>query len=174
MDPTINAPSGAVKLPSSPEMEAKRPQTPASPDHPPSPSLSEAPISPPLKKYTEPLYTEINIPLPPVPKPKAKPLPPSTSPSRPRAHSLASFRPFHRRGSSADSGVGKEEAWPRIKKEVKSKEVAAAMSPARRDRRSGTIDALAVVPAVLVLSAELFTPGEDGKKREGKWEDGMI
>ena len=73
-----------------------------------------------------------------------------------------------------DSGVGKEEAWPRIKKEVKSKEVAAAMDFRRRDRRSGTIDALAVVPALLVLSAELFTPGEEGKKREGKWEDGMI
>ena len=70
--------------------------------------------------------------------------------------------------------MGKEEAWPRIKKEVKSKEVAAAMDFRRRDRRSGTVDALAVVPALLVLSAELFTPGEEGKKREGKWEDGMI
>lgn len=44
--------------------------------------------------------------------------------------------------------------------------------------RSGTIDALAVVPAVLVLSAELFTPGQgdEGRKRDGevgRWEDGI-
>ena len=53
----------------------------------------------------------------------------STPPkSRPRAHTLGAFRPFHRRGSSADSSGKAEEAWPRIKKEVKSKEVAAAMS----------------------------------------------
>jgi hypothetical protein len=42
--------------------------------------------------------------------------------------------------------------------------------------RSSTIDALAVVPAVLVLSAELFTPGAEGrgKKRGGMMEGGMI
>jgi hypothetical protein len=144
--------------------------------------------SPASKKPTEPLYTEINIPLPPLPSPKPKsrhlPFSPPTSP-RPRSHSLAnSFRPFHRRYSSTDScaskdsGVGgkrEEEAWPRIKKEVKSREVAAAMDWRRKDRRSGTIDALAVVPAVLVLSAELFTPGEGkGRKKGGRWEDGMI
>lgn len=50
--------------------------------------------------------------------------------------------------------------------------------------RSGTIDALAVVPAVLVLSAELFTPGvggghgdeKRGKRKDsgvGRWEDGI-
>ena len=49
--------------------------------------------------------------------------------------------------------------------------------------RSSTIDALAVVPAVLVLSAELFTPGSggegDGKRGRrkdsgvGRWEDGI-
>lgn len=48
--------------------------------------------------------------------------------------------------------------------------------------RSGTIDALAVVPAVLVLSAELFTPeeengrgGREGRKDSGvgRWEDGI-
>jgi hypothetical protein len=46
--------------------------------------------------------------------------------------------------------------------------------------RSGTIHALAVVPAVLVLSAELFTPGAGGaqgaKRKDsgvGRWEDGI-
>lgn len=42
--------------------------------------------------------------------------------------------------------------------------------------RSGTIDALAVVPAVLVLSAELFTPGQEKDSRRRKanrWEDGI-
>ena len=152
-------------------MDASTPPTPTSPT---TPLPYSDPASPPSKKPTEPLYTEINIPLPPLPSPKPKSRPFSPPPSRLRSHSLASFHPFHRRGSSVDSGVGKEEAWPRIKKEVKSKEVAAAMDFRRRDRRSGTIDALAVVPALLVLSAELFTPGEEGKKREGKWEDGMI
>lgn len=50
-----------------------------------------------------------------------------------------------------------------------------------KKNKSGTIDALAVVPAVLVLSAELFTPmsGDDGRvgKRKdsgvGRWEDGI-
>lgn len=46
--------------------------------------------------------------------------------------------------------------------------------------RSGTIDALAVVPAVLVLSAELFTPGGEevgeGRRKDsgvGRWEEGI-
>lgn len=34
-------------------------------------------------------------------------------------------------------------------------------------KRSGTVDALAIVPAVLVLSAELFTPGKEEEKEEG-------
>lgn len=47
----------------------------------------------------------------------------------------------------------------------------------KKGRSSGTIDALAVVPAVLVLSAELFTPGEkEGRRKDsgvGRWEDGI-
>jgi len=35
-----------------------------------------------------------------------------------------------------------------------------------RKKRSGTVDALAVLPAVLVLSAELFTPEEEEKKKK--------
>ena len=47
-----------------------------------------------------------------------------------------------------------------------------------KQNRSGTINALAVVPAVLVLSAELFTPGQGNDERRknsgvGRWEDGI-
>jgi hypothetical protein len=142
-----------------------------------------SPLMSPEWKYDaeEPLYTEINIPLPRLPKHKRADS--IMSISRPRAHSLHhSFRAFHRRGSSSDTTASKrsaagDEPWPRIKKEVKSKEVATAMNIRKGHRRSSTIDALAVVPAVLVLSAELFTPGEGRKTKgrgEGKWEDGMI
>jgi hypothetical protein len=37
-----------------------------------------------------------------------------------------------------------------------------------RKKRAGTVEALAVLPAVLVLSAELFTPEEEAKKNNGK------
>jgi len=37
-----------------------------------------------------------------------------------------------------------------------------------RKKRSGTVEALAVLPAVLVLSAELFTPEKEEKKNDGK------
>lgn len=126
----------------------------------------------------EPLYTEINIPLPQLQKPR-----PSSSYStlRNRAHSLhPSFKPFHRRGSSSDSSSSTQGyAAPRPVREepvVKSREVAAAMDLRKRHRRSRTVDALAVVPAVLILRAELFTPGEvdERSRREVKWEDGMI
>lgn len=131
------------------------------------------PLSSPEPRYEEPLYTEINIPLPPLPKAKVHP---ALTGRRPKSHTISSHHPFHRRGSSSDSTRKSGEEWPRIKKEVKSREVAAVMNLATRHRRSGTVDALAVVPAVLVLSAELFTPGDGAKKKknEGKWEDGMI
>ncbi|CAI6342407.1 unnamed protein product [Periconia digitata] len=123
----------------------------------------------------EPLFTEINIPLPSLPKKG-----PSTyAHLRTRAHSLQSLRPFHRRGSSSDSSTSKSSA-SRVAQEpssVKSREVAAAMDLGKRHRRSRTIDALAVVPAVLVLRAELFTPVSKSSKLsrgEVKWEDGMI
>ncbi|KAL5404555.1 hypothetical protein PMIN06_005989 [Paraphaeosphaeria minitans] len=120
--------------------------------------------------YDEPLYTEINIPLPSISKPKAHP---HLAGKRAKSHSISSFRPFHRRASSSESPRKSGEEWPRIKKEIKSREVAAAMNLAGRHPRSGTIDALAVVPAVLVLSAELFTPGI-AKSKSGRWEEGMI
>ncbi|PSN72235.1 hypothetical protein BS50DRAFT_246855 [Corynespora cassiicola Philippines] len=137
----------------------------ASPELAPPPVIVES-------KDEEPLYTEIQIPLPPIPQPKRTQT--STSKSRPRAHTLHSLSPFHRRSSSGSRK--EEEQWPRIKKEVKSKEIAAAMNLTNRHKRSGTVDALAVVPAVLILSAELFTPVNPGKKQKGmkRWEDGMI
>ncbi|XPS95523.1 hypothetical protein M3J09_004811 [Ascochyta lentis] len=129
-----------------------------------------------------PLYTEINIPLPAIPAPP-KPAQASLSPppkSRSRAVSLSSLSPFRRRSSSISSSGKASEEWPRIKKEVKNKEIAAMMNPNHQSKRtrSGTIDAMAVVPAVLVLSAELFTPSQEngGKKKErgvGRWEDGI-
>lgn len=135
---------------------------------------------------TEPLFTEINIPLPPLPKP--------VSILRQRAHSLQSFRPFqHRRGPSIDSNTSKASkasstsstssatsaSRPRKGSLIKSRETAAAMDLRKGHKRSRTIDALAVVPAVLVLRAELFTPTymqneTRHDRKEVKWEDGMI
>ena len=90
----------------------------------------------------------------------------SFSPSRTSSESHAYS------ASSRDS-----EEWPRIRKDiVKSREVNAAMNLQHHAKRGrgGSVEALAVVPAVLVLSAELFTPGEEGKrKRKGGWEDGL-
>lgn len=154
----------------------------------PSPSPFALPLaSPKPDEDGGPLYTEINIPLPAIPTPPKQSQqsdrsqlslsPPAKS--RSRAVSLSSLSPFRRRGSSISSGKASEE-WPRIKKEVKNKEVAAAMNLNHQSKRSrsGTIDALAVVPAVLVLSAELFTPGQsnDGGRKDsgvGRWEDGI-
>ncbi|KZM27915.1 uncharacterized protein EKO05_0010307 [Ascochyta rabiei] len=142
-----------------------------------------APFSTPNTDEEEsPLYTEINIPLPAIPTPP-KQAQSSLSPppkSRSRAVSLSSLSPFRRRSSSILSSGSPSEEWPRIKKEVKNKEIAAMMNPNHQSKRthSGTIDALAVVPAVLVLSAELFTPSqEDGARKRGsgvgRWEDGI-
>jgi len=79
----------------------------------------------------------------------------------------------------ASSGRASDE-WPRIKKEVKNKEIAAMMNLDHQSKRtrSGTIDALAVVPAVLVLSAELFTPSQESRERKkdsrvSRWENGI-
>ncbi|EUC43646.1 hypothetical protein COCMIDRAFT_6954 [Bipolaris oryzae ATCC 44560] len=94
-----------------------------------------------------------------------QPLSPSTS--RPSTSSLASV-----------SETQQQQQRPR-KETVKSREVNALMDLRHQSKkgRSGTIDALAVVPAVLVLSAELFTPGEKGGRRKdsgvGRWEDGI-
>ncbi|KAF2634483.1 hypothetical protein P280DRAFT_239330 [Massarina eburnea CBS 473.64] len=159
-------------------------QSPSLPPTPTGPTtdLDASPPSSPYPKYSstdEPLYTEINIPLPSLPKQKPSSV---ASTSRSRAHTLHSFRPWHRRSSSTDSAcskssAGSSEAWPRIRKEVKSKDVARAMDLMKGRRRNGTIDALAVVPTVLVLSAELFTPEGEGKVKkrgEGQWEDAIV
>ncbi|KAJ8116567.1 hypothetical protein OPT61_g2036 [Boeremia exigua] len=139
-------------------------------------------VSPQVEEDKSPLYTEINIPLPAVsapPKEAKQSLSPPPK-SRSRAVSLSSLSPFRRRSSSVSSSGRSSEDWPRIRKEVKNKEIAAMMNPNHQNKRSrsGTIDALAVVPAVLVLSAELFTPGQGSNERRkssgvGRWEDGI-
>ncbi len=138
-------------------------------------------VSPSTEEDKNPLYTEINIPLPAVPAP-LKEIKQSLSPppkSRSRAVSLSTLSPFRRRSSSVSSTGRASEEWPRIRKEVRNKEIAAMMNPNHQNKRSrsGTIDALAVVPTVLVLSAELFTPGQgsDNRRKSGvnRWEDGI-
>jgi hypothetical protein len=130
---------------------------------------SSAPIltlDEPMKEETEqePLYTEINIPLPRLPSPSynSQPQPPtSLSPppqSRSRSRSLSLFRPRSISLSSRPSLDRKSEDTSR--KTIRNRDIVAAMDLSHQSRgRRGTIDALAVVPAVLVLSAELFTPG---------------
>lgn len=160
----------------------------ATPDAAPEPMPSPFAVPHMTPKEDEdksPLYTEINIPLPTMALPSTKPhqAQQSLSPppkSRSRAVSLSSLSPFRRRSSSIGSSGRASEEWPRIKKEVKNREVAAAMNLNHQSKRgrSGTIDALAVVPAVLVLSAELFTPGQSSPGRRngsgvGRWEDGI-
>lgn len=155
----------------------------------------------PYPKYDEPLYTEINIPLPQIPssQPARSSSPPSNGSSsstppkrRSRGFSLSSLSPFGRSRSSSSSTSGKSddsaqtrhsEEWPQVRREiVKNREVAAAMNLEHQSKRtrSATIDALAVVPALLVLSAELFTPGsghkQNSRKKDrgvGRWEDGI-
>ncbi|KAF3041305.1 hypothetical protein E8E12_004806 [Didymella heteroderae] len=155
----------------------------------PSPSPFAVPLASPKADQEEsPLYTEINIPLPAVPAPprqsqQSQQSQQSLSPpgkSRSRAVSLSSLSPFRRRSSSISSSGRASEDWPRIKKEVKNREVAAAMDLNHQSKRarSGTVDALAVVPAILVLSAELFTPGQsnEGRRKDsgvGRWENGI-
>ncbi|KAF2871505.1 hypothetical protein BDV95DRAFT_606944 [Massariosphaeria phaeospora] len=154
-----------------PQLQSHHPQPP---NEVPTTTFDAALVTP-EPKHKEPLYTEINIPLPPLPKPR-----PTTPKTRPRGHTLASYSPFRHKRNSSNSSTGsskdsrESEEWPRIKKEVKNKDVAAMMNLSQRHRlRSGTIDALAVVPTVLVLSAELFTPGigERKESERGNWED---
>lgn len=118
--------------------------------------------------YDSPLYTEINIPLPPLPgTPPAAAIVTPTSPkardSRDRAHTLHSFSPFHRRRSSSPSAtISGDEP---VKHHEKRLELSMRGASKGHRRRSGTIDA-AIVPAVMVLSAELFTPGEGDRGRK--------
>ncbi|QRC95888.1 hypothetical protein JI435_055270 [Parastagonospora nodorum SN15] len=144
----------------------------------------------------EPLYTEINIPLPRLPSPPQTPTnppqgfqlsppssslspPPSHSRSRSRSLSAFSLSPFRSRSSSTSTTATttpERLVKPSI---LRSREVAAAMDLEQKGRRgrSSTIDALAVVPAVLVLSAELFTPGGEkscGRRGKGRKGEGLV
>lgn len=136
----------------------------------------------------EPLYTEINIPLPSIALGCPAQTPAASSPlkgchSRSRARSFSSFSPFrtHSSGRTSDESARRSEDWPCMRKEiVKNRKAAAAMnlSHGNKNGRNGTIDALAIVPALLVLSAELFTPRTGDAKEElrkdsgvGRWEN---
>ncbi|KAH7412007.1 hypothetical protein DE146DRAFT_628015 [Phaeosphaeria sp. MPI-PUGE-AT-0046c] len=170
------------------------PSTPSTPPHDSDPPVlfASTPSDDGKSKDEEPLYTEINIPLPFLPSPPnslahttttsaTTHTPPSKSNtttkshSRTRARSLSSFS-FRSRSSSTSSSSSPpprhstDEPWPRIRPSLlRSRETAAAMDlgHASKRGRSGTVDALAVVPAVLVLSAELFTPGTGGDGKRG-------
>ncbi|KAF2475523.1 uncharacterized protein BDR25DRAFT_310880 [Lindgomyces ingoldianus] len=142
-------------------------ETPSLSQHPPSQTIPES-ASPSLLTapepihYEEPLYTEIRIPLPPIPqRPSSTP----ASKSRHRAHTLSSLSPFHRRRPSSPEKAGPGSCESPAAAMMKSLTVGR--------KRSGTVDALAVVPAVLVLSAELFTPGQEGGKK-GVGRDGVV
>jgi hypothetical protein len=148
-------------LPKAPTM-AVAPLDPTKLEHPltsPEPNYLEP-------QYESPLYTEINIPLPPLPGTPvttATPITPvgPTSPksSRSRAHTLHSFSPFHRRRSSSPSASIPEIEYGPKKHQEKRIELSMRDVSKGRKKRSGTVGA-AIVPAVMVLSAELFTPGE--------------
>jgi hypothetical protein len=139
----------------------------------------------------EPLYTEINIPLPRLASPVSPPstLPPALPPtntcsdlaspssdvhngqqerSRPRsrARSLSLFRP--RSLSLSNFSISPRPTsldQARQSTSSSSSSTSLILSHQSKRGRSGTVDALAVVPAVLMLRAELFTPGVH---REGR------
>ncbi|ORY08341.1 hypothetical protein BCR34DRAFT_603592 [Clohesyomyces aquaticus] len=141
------------------------PQSPTTPTMPATVDISSPEASPlatpePIQ-YEEPLYTEIRIPLPPIPQPSTPPK------SRHRAHTLASLSPFHHRSRSSSTATNSN---VNVDRPQDSPAAAMMKSLTKGRKRSGTVDALAIVPAVLVLSAELFTPRKDEEKEGG--EDG--
>ncbi|KAF2707883.1 hypothetical protein K504DRAFT_458370 [Pleomassaria siparia CBS 279.74] len=147
---------------------------PSAPPRPTSPTSTESMSSPPLTKSVpsptieEPLYTEIRIPLPrlaqqPPSWSKSKSKSPytsaCTSTSRSRAHTIASsLSPFHKRISSSP-GARREQGSNDAKNVTRDL--------ASRKKRAETVGALAVLPAVLMLSAELFTPEEKDRNEKG-------
>lgn len=142
--------------------------------------------------YDSPLYTEINIPLPPLPgtpvlaTTPASPTTPESKArhSRSRSHTLSSFSPFHRRRSSSpsasisattSSAAGNsvdyyipEERTEKVERHEQRIELSMRAvgkgSGRKQKKRSGTVGA-AIVPAVMVLGAELFTPGVAERER---------
>lgn len=162
----------------------------ASPTHESSTPDLQIHLEPTSPSHSEPLYTEISIPLPRLPSPPRNSTsslsPPPQTHTRTRGRSLSSLSPFNRARSSSTSTTDRvSEEWPRVRPSIlKNREVATAMDLGHQSKRgrSSTVDALAVVPAVLVLSAELFTPGgeeggvAEGRRKDsgvGRWEEGI-
>jgi hypothetical protein len=172
-------------IPPMPAPPSMSPESPSTPTHEYSaPMLSlDNPIN--EKAEEEPLYTEINIPLPRLPSPSSPQPPTSLSPppqshSRSRSRSLSLFRPRSISLSSSRHSEDRksEDSTASSRRVVRNRDIVAAMDLGQKSRgRRGTVDALAVVPTVLVLSAELFTPGEGKGGREGRrevrWEEGI-
>ncbi|OCK79154.1 hypothetical protein K432DRAFT_75929 [Lepidopterella palustris CBS 459.81] len=108
--------------------------------------LLNSPKATPHMEMEEPLYTEINIPLPTAPALS----PPATTtllphPTCHRAHTLSTILPFHHRHGSS----------PALSKLFEESNANASRTSTK------TLSALAVLPTVLILSTELFTPGQD-------------
>jgi hypothetical protein len=106
-------------------------------------------------EYPLPLYTEINIPLPASPGSMSDPL----SSTNPKSHrSLHSLSPFSHRRRASSPAASPEHVRESRKPEPRRIELSMRDVTKGGKKRSGTIDA-AIVPAVMVLRAELFTPG---------------
>ena len=148
----------------------------------PEPQHAELNFGEPLAHHDSPLYTEINIPLPALPQPpsgvEAVSSPAtahlaSPSQSRSRAHTVHSISPFQRhrnRSSSPEEARSERPQQPR--QQHPNHHGLSLRTLARGRSRSGTIDA-AIIPAVLVLKAELFTPSEATPKRGLSAKDGL-
>jgi hypothetical protein len=135
---------------------------------PTTPELDPSPLTTPESRYAEPhyetpLYTEINIPLPTLPQSSTSAVEHSSAASskptgrRKRAHTLHSISPFHKSHSSSPEGAVKQQQQNH---QHPNHHGLSLRTLAKGRSRSGTIEA-AIVPAVLVLKAELFTPGHD-------------
>ncbi|KAF2110832.1 hypothetical protein BDV96DRAFT_650449 [Lophiotrema nucula] len=124
-------------------------------------SIEGSPLATPdLRQHEEPLYTEIHIPLPPIPERFLQPdLTASPPKARSRGHTLHSMLPFHHRRSSSSSSEKSQPSKEKAKEETGMVGMMKAVQKGRR--RSGTVEALAVVPTVLMLGTEMFTPSEE-------------
>ncbi|KAF2742372.1 hypothetical protein M011DRAFT_481761 [Sporormia fimetaria CBS 119925] len=112
-----------------------------------------------------PLYTEINIPLP---RLSASPAgassgSPRTAAKHGHSKSLSAFPGFHSRSSST-STTSSTESERRVRYAPRIELSMAAAGKGTKARRA-TIEA-AIVPAAMVLSAELFTPGQGERTKK--------
>ena len=137
-------------------------------------SIDDSPLATPdFKQNQEPLYNEIRIPLPPIPNRFLQPSDTvASSKSRSRAHTLHAMLPFHHRRSSSSSSEASQRTQEKIKEETG---MAGMMKAVRKSRRrSGTVEALAVVPTVIMLGTEMFTPSEEREMELKERKSGVV